>query len=263
MASNTEKKHENLFFALRVLVAVVLFVGLGVGIYLVAYRGYPAVAEWKTAGSHAAFVYEGDTYVYVGEWGKTGLLKKDYVIDKSVGRVKDDGTPTETEAVTLPPDAEPGETVEPILPDGDPDLSRDHAYILYSIKNQKNVLLMCEPDGSYSVYFREIGEWSAEGDRRAFVYKGHTYELIGIIGRNGLSAKKYVTFKKLGVVRNDGAEDAEHVYMINTVKVYDHLFIVEGVDGHDYLYCRANAENPPVTTPEIPPESLPPIGGIS
>ncbi len=247
------RKYENLFFALRVLLAVVLLGGLIAGIYLLVYRGQPTVAEWARPGSHEAFVMDGKTYRYVNERGKGGWKSKDYETDKAIGRVADDGTPTETEPPeTLPPDAESGETVKVPAPDGTPDLSRDHAYVIYSVKNQEEALLLLEPDGSYSLYWREVATWEDVATLSAFVYEDRTYRLVGALGSNGLSSKTYIKKVKLGLVRNESAdtdgEDADHAYLIHTVDRRSHLLVVDAPGGKELLFCREGYANPPETT---------------
>ncbi len=258
-----QTKHETLFFALRVLLAVLLLGGLIAGIYLVVYRGSPAVAEWAEPGSHDAFVMDGVTYRSVGELGKGGWREKDYVIEKSVGRVADDGSETETDPPeTLPPDAESDETVKVPAPDGTPDLSRDHAYRLYSVKNQENALILLETTGKKILYWKESATWVQHDDPTSFIHNGTTYVLVGALGERGLSVKEYAKDVRLGVVRNDlsgtdlsdaDAETlkrAEHDYQIHTVKQKSHLLIVEGMKEKNYLYCRAGYANPPETETE-------------
>ena len=43
----SKTKHSHLLFALRVAVATVLLAGIIVGVYWIAYRAYPTVAEWR------------------------------------------------------------------------------------------------------------------------------------------------------------------------------------------------------------------------
>ncbi len=235
----TKEKHENLFFALRVLAAFVVLAGVLVGVYFVAYRAYPTVAEWTTAGSHDAFVMDGVTYRRYGVLGKGGIREKDYTIDESVGRVADDGAGY----------AE-GETQ---LPDGDPDLSRDHAYVLYSVKNQENTLLLLETDGSYALYYREVATWKEPGDRQALLYGSRTYELVGILGKNGLNQSAYAENKKLGYVGN-ALQDTDDE-MLCTVKIHLQLLIVKGADGYSYLYSYDKNPDRPETVPETLPET--------
>ncbi len=261
MAEKT--KHENLFFALRVLLAVLLLGGLIVGIYLVAYRGYPTVATWERAGSHDAFVMDGVTYRFVSELGKGDWKEKDYAIDKSLGRVADDGTETETDPPeTLPPDAETDETLKVTPPDGTPDLSRDHAYVIYSVKNQENALILLESTGKKMLYWKEIATWKEFDDRSALVMDGTTYLRVGTFGERGLHSRDYSTDRRLGLVRNDllgtdltdadpaTGKRAEHDYLLFTVKRQSHLLVVKGPNGKDDLYCREGYANPPETETE-------------
>ncbi len=258
-----KSKFENLFFALRVLLAVVLLGGLIVGIYLVAYQGYPTVAEWVRPGSHDAFVMDGVTYRSVGELGKGGWKEKDYPIDKSIGRVADDGTATETDPPeTLPPDAESGETVKTTPPDGTPDLARDHAYVIYSVKNQENAVILLESTGKKVLYWKESASWTKTDDPSALTCDGDTYRLVGTLGERGLYSKDYFKSLRLGLVRNDllladlseaDAETrkrAEHEYIIHSVRGQSHILIVEAPGGKEYLYCRENYPNPPETETE-------------
>ncbi len=166
----TEKKPKRAWFTLRAIGAtLILALLLGV-IYLAGYRAYPTVAEWSEPGNHDAFVYKEDTYHLAGVLGKRGLLEKNYPIDKLIGKVHDDGVPTEeptepeTETETIPADTdEPWDTEDPADTEAvtkppknaDPTLARDHAYVLYSVEGKEEYLLLLAEDGKLYVYYRE------------------------------------------------------------------------------------------------------------
>ena len=52
--------------------------------------------------------------------------------------------------------------------------------------------------------YREVAEWGAPGDHSTLVYEGETYEMLGVLGKGGLTTKKYAIDKVLGQVRDDG-----------------------------------------------------------
>lgn len=156
-------------FALRAVIAFLLLgVLLGV-LYWWGYNAYPSVAEWVTPGDHSAFVYEGETYYRSGVIGKKGLTLKKYPIEEILGKVKDDGVPvtepeTTEEEMTVPPPypQEPETFEEESLPESvEPPFGaelfdrKDHAYILYSVKEKPDFLLLLEADGEYYLYYRE------------------------------------------------------------------------------------------------------------
>ena len=53
---------------------------------------------------------------------------------------------------TLPPDTEEGETLKDTPPDGTPTVPHEHTYIVYSVKDQKDYLLVLEQDGEHYLY---------------------------------------------------------------------------------------------------------------
>lgn len=171
MANETKQKP-----ALLVLRAVIAFVLLGILLALLYWWGfnsYRDVAEWVEPGHHDAFIYEGETYYRSGVIGKRGLTLKKYPIDKILGQVKDDGTPVVTEPETLPEtdtaeETEPADTetweetepvteLETVIPPAGAALfeERRHSYILYSVEDQEDYLLLLEADGEYYLYYRE------------------------------------------------------------------------------------------------------------
>ncbi|MBQ9151834.1 MAG: hypothetical protein IJX72_06255 [Clostridia bacterium] len=170
---STETKQKRALFALRAIIAFVLLGVLLAILYWWGFHSYRDVAEWVEPGNHDAFVYEGETYYLSGVIGKRGLTLKKYPIDKIVGQIKDDGTPVTTEPVTLPEtetveetdpiDAETLEETEPVTelesvipPAGAALFEEDkHAYILYSVEDNEDFLLLLEADGEYYLYYRE------------------------------------------------------------------------------------------------------------
>ena len=152
MDQNTQPKQKRAFFALRAVIAFVLLMALIVGLYLVGFRSWREVAKWGENSNHEVLIYEEETYVLVGQIGKKGLNLKKYPIDKVLGQVRKDGTLMTTAEETLPPDAEEGETVKVTPPDGDPTLPHEHTYILYSVKDQEDYLLVLELDGEHYLY---------------------------------------------------------------------------------------------------------------
>ena len=171
-------KQKRALFALRAAIAFVLLGMLLAVLYWWGFNSYRDVAEWVTPGDHSAFVYDGETYYLSGVIGKRGLTLKKYPIDKIVGQVKDDGVPVITEPVTT---AE-SETEEPLSPDEtyEEDLEteaavetetaiesvvppfgaglfaeKDHAYVLYSVEDNDDFLLLLGDDGQYYLYYRE------------------------------------------------------------------------------------------------------------
>ena len=165
-------KQKPALFALRAVIAFVLL-GILLGVlYWWGFHSYPTVAEWAEPGSHEAFVYDGVTYHRSGVIGKRGLTLKKYPIDEILGKVKDDGVPlttapettAETAEETEEPDpletetAEETETLpESVVPPAGAGLftDKDHAYILYSVKDKSEYLLVLEADGEYYLYYRE------------------------------------------------------------------------------------------------------------
>ena len=172
-------KQKRALFALRAVIAFVILGILLTVLYWWGFRSYPDVAEWVTPGDHSAFVYQDETYYLSGVIGKRGLTLKKYPIDKMIGQVKDDGVPVTTEPVTtvepetdapLPPDetdewedyeTEPPEetetAIESVVPPFGADLfeEKEHAYVLYSVEDQSDFLLLLGEDGEYYLYYRE------------------------------------------------------------------------------------------------------------
>ena len=220
MESKTKRAH--LFFALRVVIATLLLVGIIAGIYWVAFRSYATVAEWKDSDSHEVLVMDGERYRWVGVLGKDGLNASDFAINDTVGSVKDDETVTQ----------------------GSSSLAREHTYVLYSVKNQTNALLLLEPDGSHSLYFREIAQWN-DDDRKTFSYNGKTYDDIGLVTEYGSTFEGYL---RLGFVSRD-SETVVGATMMYNVKNYPYLFVADGEDGKPHLYCR-RGENRPLMSSE-------------
>ena len=214
----SKTKHTYLHFALRVIVATALLAGVIVGIYWIAYRAYPTVAEWRYPDSHEVLVVEGERYRRAGVLGQNKLNAADYTIDSTVGRVKGG------EAITRSAS----------------DLSSEHTYVLYRVKKQTDMLLLLEPDGSHTLYCLEVAEWASTDDQNSFVYKGKTYEQIGPASAYGSDFNGYL---KLGFVSRD-SETAHGAAMLYNVKVYPYLLVVDGEDGHQYLYCRKGEERP-------------------
>ena len=213
----TKIQNPHLRFALWVAVATVLIAGIVAGVYLVAYRAYPTVAEWTEPAGHEAFSLDGESWRRVGTVGENGLNAKNYTPADSIGRVGDDGAATRADA------------------DGTPDLSRDHAYVLYHVKNKTDCVLLLEPDGSHVLYMRDVAEWKNAGNRETFVYKGNTYVRAG-----SLSDYDYSVGAELGFVTSPDATnpDSEMVY---SVKLRADLLVVNGVDGEKQIYCREGA----------------------
>ena len=174
-------KQKRALFALRAVIAFVILGILLAVLYWWGFRSYPDVAEWVTPGDHSAFIYQDETYYLSGVIGKRGLTLKKYPIDKMIGQVKDDGVPVTTEPVTtvepetdapLPPVetdeweeyvTEPTEetetAIESVVPPFGADLfeEKEHAYVLYSVEDQSDFLLLLGEDGEYYLYNREGG----------------------------------------------------------------------------------------------------------
>ena len=166
---NTSKA--SLILVLRGVVAFVLLGLLILVLYRWGYDSYKDVAEWAEPGSHNALIYNDETYYLSGQIGKKGLSKSKYATDKILGQVKDDGIPETTEAETT---AEPESEMEyfPEDPDdweeteskpesvalpvgGELFASKEHTYILYSVKQNEGYLILLEQDGQYYLYYRE------------------------------------------------------------------------------------------------------------
>jgi hypothetical protein len=52
--------------------------------------------------------------------------------------------------------------------------------------------------------YRKVAEWGAPGDHSTLIYEGETYELVGVLGKGGLTEKKYPIDKIIGQVKDDG-----------------------------------------------------------
>ncbi len=242
------------FLTLRILLAFLLLAALLVGLYLVAYRSYPAVAEWERPGDHETFVYEGRIYRLIGQRGGRGYNAKNYPLGSQIGRVKDDGLVADAATDTL----ESGD-------DADPTLVRDHAYVLYTVEDKEHILLLLETDGEYSIYAPEVAVWASPADRTSLTYAGHIYDFIGEQGDEGLAKDDFAQGETLGLVRNDhhlllssetetdlteeedGSTEEDllaHRYMLSRVEHYKNLLMVEDVDGSIRIYCRENSQNP-------------------
>lgn len=156
-----QPKQKPAFFLLRAIVAFILLFALIVGIYLVGFRSWREVAVWGEGSNHEVILYEDETYELEGIIGKKGLTLKKYPIHKVLGCVEDDGTVMTTEEPTLPADTEEGETVKVTPPDGTPTIPTEHTYILYSVQDQEDYLLVLGEDGQHYLY-RKVIETEAE-----------------------------------------------------------------------------------------------------
>ncbi|MBP3572003.1 MAG: hypothetical protein J6M42_08610 [Clostridia bacterium] len=152
MEQANQPKQKRALFTLRALLAFVLLMALIAGLYLVGFRSWRKVAQWGENSNHEVLIYEEETYVLVGQLGKKGLNLKKYPIDKVLGQVEQDGTLMTTAEETLPADTEGGETVKVTPPDGTPTIPHEHTYIVYSVKDQEDYLLVLELDGEYYLY---------------------------------------------------------------------------------------------------------------
>lgn len=179
--TQTQPQPKRALFILRAVIAFVLIGVLLAVLYQVAFKSYSTVAEWGEPGNHDTLIYDGETYALVGVLGKNGLNLKKYPIDEIIGKVHDDGLPKLTEAETTaetapeepePPETEEGETLPEteteavtVIPPKGAELfesMRDHAYILYRVKDQEDYLLVLEPDGEYYLYRRVLEETTEE-----------------------------------------------------------------------------------------------------
>ena len=166
---SNQNQSKSALFILRAVIAFVLLGALLAVLYWWGYGSYRDVAEWVEPGDHSSFVYQDEIYYLSGVIGKRGLTLKKYAIDKIVGQVKDDGTPVMTEPATLPEtekDPDPVDTEfweeietlpESVIPPSGAELFEDkkHAYILYSVKDMEDFLLLLDDDGEYYLYYRE------------------------------------------------------------------------------------------------------------
>jgi hypothetical protein len=166
MENTKQPKQKPAFFILRAVIAFVLLFALIAGLYLVGFRSYRKVAEWGENSDHTILTYKEETYVLEGQIGKKGLTLKKYPIDKVLGQVRDDGSVMTTEEITFPEETEEGETLKVIPPDGTPTLPHEHTYILYSVKDMEDYLLVLEKDGEYYLYQKTV-ETEAESETEA------------------------------------------------------------------------------------------------
>lgn len=160
-------------FVLRAVCAFVLMGLLIAVLHWWGFNSYRDVAEWAEPGSHEALIYNDETYYLAGQIGKQGLTKSKYTKDKLLGQVQDDGTPVTTEPVTT---SEPESEDEPFFEDTEfweetetetqlesviPPVgaklfeSGAHAYVLYSVKDKEDYLILLEADGEFYLYYRE------------------------------------------------------------------------------------------------------------
>ena len=163
MENTNQPKQKPAFFILRAVVAFVLLFALIAGLYLVGFRSYRKVAEWGENSDHTVLIYKEETYLLTGQIGKKGLTLKKYPIDKVLGQVRDDGSVMTTEEITFPEETEEGETLKVTPPDGTPTLPHEHTYILYSVKDQEDYLLVLEKDGEYYLYQKTVETESESG----------------------------------------------------------------------------------------------------
>lgn len=161
--SETKTQQKRAFFLLRAVLAFVLLFALIAGLYIWGFRSWSTVAEWADEeGGHNALIYDGKTYELVSVIGKGKWTEKNYPMDEVIGKVRDDGSTMATETETLPADTEEGETLKVIPPDGDPTLPAEHTYILYSVKNKEDYLIVLEQDGEYYLYQLVVEETATE-----------------------------------------------------------------------------------------------------
>lgn len=163
MENTNQPKQKPAFFILRAVVAFVLLFALIAGLYLVGFRSWREVAEWGENSDHTALIYKEETYLLTGQIGKKGLTLKKYPIDKVLGQVRDDGSVMTTEEITFPEETEEGETLKVTPPDGTPTLPHEHTYILYSVKDMEDYLLVLEKDGEYYLYQKTVETESESG----------------------------------------------------------------------------------------------------
>ena len=166
MEKTKQPRQKRAFFLPRAVVAFILLFALIAGLYLVGFRSWREVAEWGENSDHTALIYKEETYLLTGQIGKKGLTLKKYPIDKVLGQVRDDGSVMTTEEVTFPEETEEGETLKVTPPDGTPTLPHEHTYILYSVKDMEDYLLVLEKDGEYYLYQKTV-ETEAESETEA------------------------------------------------------------------------------------------------
>lgn len=174
VANDTPQKPlvRGLLWTVRILLVFALLAALLVLLYRLGYDVYKDVAEWAEPGNHDSIVYDGETYHLAGVMGKKGLTKSKFPQDKIIGQVRDDGVPAITEPVTTaepeteepsldPEDTEPPEETDPpvesvALPAGAELFEKEkHTYVLYSVKDKEEFLLVLMEDGNFYVFYRE------------------------------------------------------------------------------------------------------------
>ena len=161
-----------LLWTVRILLVFALFAVLLAALYRFGYDSYRDVAEWSESGSRDALTYDGETYYLSGRIGQKGLTKSKYPVDKLIGQVRGDGVLAITEPVTTaepeteepsldPEDTEPPEETDPpvesvALPAGAELFEKEkHTYVLYSMKDKEEFLLVLMEDGNFYVFYRE------------------------------------------------------------------------------------------------------------
>ena len=164
-----EKQPRSGVMLLRIAIAFVLLALLLALLNWWGYNSYRDVAEWAEPGNHEVLLYDDEIYCRVGRIGKSGLTKSKYPVDKILGQVKDDGTPVTTEAVTTAPaDNSPIPEVNPDLWEETESLpesvqppagaslfkNKPHTYVVYSVEDKPDHLLLLLEDGGYDLYER-------------------------------------------------------------------------------------------------------------
>ncbi|MBQ9161787.1 MAG: hypothetical protein IJX74_00785 [Clostridia bacterium] len=76
---------------LRALVIFSVFAILLVAVQYLSYHHYSDVAEWKTAGSREALIYNGEEYLLSGEYATGKLPSSKYKLQKTEGELKIEG----------------------------------------------------------------------------------------------------------------------------------------------------------------------------
>lgn len=150
-------------WGLRALVAFALMALLLVGLYRCGYRSYKEVAVWATPGSHEALIYEEETFLLGGQLGKGNLTKSKFPVDEIIGRVADEAETTAEETTAAEETSASEETSaaetepETVIPPYGAEWFSDkpHTYVLYSVKDKADYLLLLEADGQLYVYHRE------------------------------------------------------------------------------------------------------------
>ncbi len=170
MSKGNKNPPAPMMMLVRTVIAFVLLALLLTLLYWWGYDSYRNVAEWAEPGNHEVLLYDGEVYHRVGRIGESGLTKSKYPVDKILGQVQDDGVPITTEAATT---TEPND--DEYLPIDDPELweetealpesvvppagaslfsDKPHTYVLYSVENKPDHLLILLEDGGYDLYER-------------------------------------------------------------------------------------------------------------